>query len=294
MKTLTTLFNEERNQLKIDIDKATSPEQVVKLIQNRLDILENKYIGQLNIAQVRLFSLFLDTLRLSISTLTAANQIQVTTKEPQPILKQVTPSKKLILKALQGLIFLGLLSSEFSLTNITPGAWMAILLTSVLLGLEAVYQLDKNNQDLNSTEQVKSSQSILRVDSNLLLDNLSDALNTIDIAVAKVEVGSVSQDEFSIEELPELLNFIQKLMGASLLDRPQMAIELAKLLPQILREQGISAEIYRPQESNIDREYFDFEPSIDPDSKDYVTISPALMKGDRLLRRGRVIEPVAS
>jgi hypothetical protein len=52
--------------------------------------------------------------------------------------------------------------------------------------------------------------------------------------------------------------------------------------------------MYRPNEQPSYREYFDFEPSIDPSTKDYVTITPALLKGERLLRRGRVIEPTYS
>ena len=83
-------------------------------------------------------------------------------------------------------------------------------------------------------------------------------------------------------------------MGASFLNKPQMAGELVKLLPQILMSQGIRAQIYQPQEPDNYREYFDFEPSIDSSTKDYVTITPALLKGDRLLTRGRVIEPAYS
>jgi hypothetical protein len=83
-------------------------------------------------------------------------------------------------------------------------------------------------------------------------------------------------------------------MGASFLEKPQMALELTKLLPQIFMEQGIRVQIYRPEDAQNYREYFDFEPSIDRSAKDYVTITPALLKGDRLLRRGRVIEPAYS
>jgi hypothetical protein len=72
MKTLITLFGKERNQLETEIDKATNLEQVVQLVQSRLDNLERNYIGELSVAQVRLASFFLDTLRQSIATLTAA------------------------------------------------------------------------------------------------------------------------------------------------------------------------------------------------------------------------------
>ncbi len=297
LKTLLTLLSSERNQLQTDIDKATSVEQVVKLVQNRLDNLERIYTLQLNVAQVRLASFFLDTLRQSIATLAAANFLQVAPKEQKQITKKATNSpNRLILKLLKALIYIGILGWLFYLTETTPGAWMAILLTSVLLGLEVTLQLDLDKQENNSMSQelLKLPQPIIRVDSKVLLDNLADALNTIDLAVARVSEGNKHEDDLGIEELPELLNFLQRLMGASKLDKPQMAIALAKLLPQILMSQGICTQIYQPNDTDSYREYFDFEPSIDPETKDYVTITPALLKGDRLLRRGRVIEPVSS
>jgi hypothetical protein len=298
MKTISSLFSEERNQLQTDIDNTTNIEEIVKLVQNRLDNLERIYIEKLNLAQVRLASFFLDTLRQSIATLAAANYSQVAPTEKRQITNPGTKlfSSRVILKLLQGLIYIGILSSLFSLTKNTPGAWMAILLTSILLGLEVVLQLDLNNQQNSmSSELLELPQPILRVDSKIFLDHLGDALNTIDLAVARVEESNKHEgDDLVIEELPELLNFLQRLMGASKLDKPHMAHELAKLLPQILMSQGINTQIYRPNDPDSDRDYFDFEPSIDPDTKDHVTLTPALLKGDRLIRRGRVIEPAYS
>ncbi|MBE8999550.1 hypothetical protein IQ274_15260 [Nostoc sp. LEGE 12447] len=294
MKTISSLFNEERNQLQTDIDNTTSIEQIVKLVQNRLDNLERIYIEKLNLAQVRLASFFLDTLRQSIATLAAANYSQVAPTEQKQFTNPSTNlfSSRLILKLLKGLIYIGILGSLFSLTKTTPGAWMAILLTSLLLGVEVVLQLDlKNEQNSISSELLELPKPLLRVDSKVFLDHLGDALNTIDLAVARVEEWNKHEGDLAIEELPELLNFLQRLMGASKLDKPQMAYELAKLLPQILMSQGINAQVYR---SNSDRNYFDFEPSIDPDTKEHVTLTPALLKGDRLIRRGRVIEPAYS
>ncbi len=297
MKKLFTLFNEERHQLQTEIDKVTNVEQVVKLVQNRIDHLEKIYIGELNMAQVRSAAFFLDALRQSLATLTAANQIQVTIPESKQVTSQITKlsPNRLILKLLKTLLYIGILAWLFYLTETSPGAWMAILLASVLIGLEIVLQLDKDQQEnnSNSAELRELPQSVLKIDSKILLDNLGDALNTIDLAVARVEQGNQSLDDRAIEELPELLNFLQRLIGASFLDKPQMMLELTKLLPQILMEQGIRTQIYQPKDPHSDREYFDFEPSIDPDTKDFVTITPALLKGDRLLRRGRVIEPAS-
>ncbi|MBD1925545.1 hypothetical protein H6F74_04485 [Trichocoleus sp. FACHB-90] len=295
MKTLITLFGKERNQLETEIDKATNLEQVVQLVQSRLDNLERNYIGELSVGQIRLASFFLDTLRQSIATLTAANE---TRSQPQPekIVKQVRGfSNSLILKVLQGLISISILGSLFSLTQDTVGAWMDILLMTVLVGLEVVFQLEGGGENRSDSQQpVAPPKLIMQVDSKAFLDNLGDALNTIDLAVASAEQVKKPLEGSGIEELPELLNVVQRLTGASFLQKPQMALELTKLLPQILMEQGIRTQIYQPGDKHSGREYFDFEPSIDPEARDYVTITPALMKGDRLLRRGRVVEPAYS
>ena len=292
MKTLLTLFSEGRNELQAEIDKAIDLEQVIKLVHNQLDNLERIYVGQLSLAQVRLVNFFLETLRQSVATLTAANATksdpvgQITNQTMQS-----SPSR-LILKLLQGGICIGILGESFSLSRTAPGAWMAILLTSVLVGLEVILQLDRDNQS-GSPQLGYAPQLSVQVDSKVLLDNLADALNTIDQAITSAEVAKRPLGSSGIEELPELLNFLQRLMGASFLEKPVMTFELAKLLPQIFMEQGIQAQIYRADDEHS-REYFDFEPSIDRSAKDYVTVTPALLKGDRLLRRGRVIEPAYS
>lgn len=296
MKTLLTLFGKERNQLETEIDKATNLEQVVQLVQSRLDNLERNYIGELNVAQVRLASFFLDTLRQSIATLTAANETRISQPQPEKIVNRTRGlSNSLILKVLQGLISISILGSLFSLTQDTVGAWMDILLMTVLVGLEVVFQLEGGGENRSDSPQpVAPPKLIMQVDSKAFLDNLGDALNTIDLAVASAEQVKKPLDGSGIEELPELLNVVQRLTGASFLQKPQMALELTKLLPQILMEQGIRTQIYQPGDKHSGREYFDFEPSIDPEARDYVTITPALLKGDRLLRRGRVVEPAYS
>lgn len=291
MKTLLTLFSKGRSELQTEIDKATSLDAVVKLIQNRLDDLKTMYIGDLSVAQARLVLFFLDTLRQSVATLTAVNETQ-SRSDPQQIISQTHPNS--ILKLLQGIICLGILVLLFSLTRSAPLTWMSILLMSVLIGLEAAIQLGKgNSQNSLDAFQLEAPQIIVRVDSKVLLDNIADALNTIDRAVAQAEAVKNLDSNSEIEEMPELLNFLQTLMGVSSLENPDMTLELTKLLPQILLEQGIRVQSYRANDEHSSRGYFDFEPPID-DAKNYVTLAPALLKGEQVLRRGRVIEPAYS
>ncbi|MBD2252535.1 hypothetical protein [Nostoc parmelioides] len=294
MKTITSLFSEESNQLQTEINNLSNIEDVVKLVQNKLDNLERIYISELNITQVRFAAFFLDVLRQSIPILGAVEIAQIEATEHKQItnLALTSSPNRLILKVLKVLIYIGILGWLFYLTNTTPGAWMGILLTAVLLGLEVVLQLDKNRSSLPEVREV--AQPILKVDSRIILAQLADALNTIDLVIAGFAESDKAKDERNMEELPELLNFLQRLVGASSLNKPQMVMELTKMLPQILMSQGIRTQIYQAKAPHSDRTYFDFEPSIDPDNQDYVTITPALLKGDRLLRRGRVIEPAYS
>ncbi|BCL36592.1 hypothetical protein [Nostoc sp. MS1] len=292
MKTIVAIFSEERNQLQTDINNLDNVEDVVKVIQKRLDNIESSYIKELNVTQVRLAAFFLDVLRQSIVNITAVKIAQIPFKVEQNVYHKSFKSypNRLILKFLKILLYVGILGWLFYLTETTSAAWMGLLLTFVLLGLEVVLQLDEND---SSPQEVRELiQPVLKVDSNVILDNLVDALNTIDLIVARFAESDKYQDERNMEELPELLNFLQRLLGASSLNKPQMVVELTRLLPQILISQGIRAQNYQAPDS--DRTNFDFEPSIDPDTKDYVTITPALLKGDRLLRRGRVIEPAYS
>lgn len=293
MQKLLTLFGQERNSLATEIDKATSLDQVVKVVHTQLDNLERSYLGELNVVQIRLASVFLETLRQSIAAIAAAYETPVSTP---PVANPPTQpsSNRVILKGLQGLISVGILGSLVSLTPRVPGAWMAILLMTVLVGVEVVLQLDtRDRPSLPPPLQLPpTSRPVVRVDSRVLLDNLADALQTIDEAVDRVKDMNKAIDASGIEELPELLNLIQRLMGASFLNKPQMAIEVAKLLPQVLREQGIRAEIYQPDLRDSNRSYFDFEPSIDRSAKEILTVAPALVKGDRVILKGRVIEPV--
>lgn len=288
MQTLSTLFGKGRDELQTELDKATSPKQAVKLVKNQLDQLEKTYIDDLSVSQVRLVNFFLDTLRQSLS-IAATNDTRNSDKDLDQVDQNATPNPvRFILKLLQAIVCICILVSLFSLTKTAPAAWMPILLMSVLIGLEVSLQFDQKNQPSNNSEEVHIPK---QVDSKILLDNLENALSTIDNAVASYEQVNYSHSSSSLEDLTEILDILQRLLGASSLDNPLMTLELAKLIPQILLKQGIRVQSYHPNDEQSKSEYFDFEPSIDPDASYYVTLTPALLKGERLLCRGRVIEP---
>jgi hypothetical protein len=183
-------FGKGRSELQTELDQATSLEQAVKLVQNRLDDLKTIYISDLECDSSASGSLFLDTLRQSIATLTAANNTISGSAPQQTISTTWFSDNGLILKLLQALICVGILVSLFSLTRSAPLAWMTILLLSVLIGVEIAIQLDKDNHENSAGSLMPASVpqlTTIRVDSKILLDNLGDALNTIDRAIAQAE-----------------------------------------------------------------------------------------------------------
>ena len=148
MRTLLTLFGTERSELQTEINKATSLKQVIKVVQNRIDSLEKNYVGELSVTQVRLVKFFLETLRQSLSTLTAADEIKISDVESEQLVTQAVQSSpnNFILKLLQAIVSIGILVSLFSFTRTNFEAWTPILLMFVLLGLEAALHFDKSDR----------------------------------------------------------------------------------------------------------------------------------------------------
>jgi hypothetical protein len=131
----------------------------------------------------------------------------------------------------------------------------------------------------------------VRVDSKALLDHLADALGIIDRAVAEATGREQPNSPAQLEDLSELLDFLQDLLGDSILEEAQSTLKRTKTLPHILMTQGIEVTIYQPSSEPRARQYFDFEPSLDRSLKNAITLPPAFIKDDRVLRRGRVLEP---
>jgi hypothetical protein len=58
----------------------------------------------------------------------------------------------------------------------------------------------------------------------------------------------------------------------------------------------METRVYQPngEPSGQDWAMFEFEPSLEPDSPEYVTMKPAFVKGDEVILQGRVIEPATT
>ncbi|KST65878.1 hypothetical protein [Mastigocoleus testarum] len=143
----------------------------------------------------------------------------------------------------------------------------------------------------------------LEVDINSLLSQLYQAFQSIDLSVAAYANRS-KEEKVSLPGLEnnlDLLEYLQELMADCLDEDIQLPISVRRRIEQattILRHHGIEALVYQHtgelHGDRVDDLMFYFEPSIDPEVKEYITLKHALIKDGRVLLPGCVIEPVSN
>ncbi|MGH3897663.1 MAG: hypothetical protein ACRDTA_05295 [Pseudonocardiaceae bacterium] len=93
-----------------------------------------------------------------------------------------------------------------------------------------------------------------------------------------------------MSEAKRLLELLQELLKAKVLEKPEMALETIDRLRLFLRSEGIEVVDYKPQShSDVDK-YFDFDNEADRSAGGGYLKTPALVQVSprRVLRRGRV------
>ena len=143
-------------------------------------------------------------------------------------------------------------------------------------------------------------ESKLEVDINSLLSQLYQTFQSIDSSVAAYANRSKEEKTSlpGLENNLDLLEYLQELMADSLDEEIQLPVSIRRRIEQattILRHYGIEALVYQhTQEDDTDTAedlMFYFEPSIDSDNTEYITLKHALVKDGRVLLPGCVIEP---
>ncbi|MDJ0900276.1 MAG: hypothetical protein QNJ55_15845 [Xenococcus sp. MO_188.B8] len=149
--------------------------------------------------------------------------------------------------------------------------------------------------EIGETVRVKSP--LWRINSqsvDAILDYLQERLETIDQEVASVDDKPKDiTPKPKLEDHQDLLEWLQKLMGETRQEQaqlPKFTRQRIDELGMILKFHGVEAEFYQASEEEDTWSKFDFEPSLNPNIKEYITIKPALIKGDRVLLRGLVYQ----
>ncbi|MBW4632197.1 MAG: hypothetical protein KME30_09925 [Iphinoe sp. HA4291-MV1] len=161
-------------------------------------------------------------------------------------------------------------------------------------------QLSENAGIVTQLEHSKNNLKI-GVDIDKLLDHLHQAFQSIDLTVAAYGGTEEKAPKPGLENYLDLLEYLQDLMADALDEQNQLPTAVRRRIEQaatILRRYGIETRVYQPtQEQDVDGyawSMFYFEPSLDSQMIDYITLKHAFVKDDQVLLPGSVVEPTSS
>ncbi len=157
-------------------------------------------------------------------------------------------------------------------------------------------KLPENSSIIPQVESQKEVKISLNIDK--LLEHLYQAFHSIDLTVAAYGVREEKASKLGLENNLDLLEYLQDLMADALDKQTQLPTDVRRRIEQaatILRHYGIETRVYQPlQEENLGIEalsMFYFEPSLDPQVTDYITLKHAFVKDNQVILPGSVIEP---
>jgi hypothetical protein len=344
MKTLVFHYQEIKEGLKSQLETAQTTEQVVQLLQDRINQLADlngDYIRGLTPQQARLATILLrvfnhytnilslvnlqnsssNTLEQSsnntnlqqenesgltnftadtLSPLTKFFQIDKhlsTLTSPdyykQALRQQVQQNHGVISGVITGALS-GLCAGGYS--------WGFIgAIAGGVIGKIVQPKQSLENTNLTSLPEPHKNEFKIGVDIDRLLIHLYQAFQSIDITVAAYGEREEKAISPGLENNLDLLEYLQELMADALDEQTQLPITVRRRIEQaatILRHYGIQAQTYQPTAGQSQKaealSIFYFEPSLDPEVTNYITLKPALVKDDQLLLPGYVIEPASS
>lgn len=302
MKSLIDYYTQIETRLSKEIQRATTQEQVVQIIQDKIRIIshhDSEYILGLTDSQRTLAWEKLESLSKSFNILTAIKLPQVHAEEHSQSHHHKPHHKD---NSNQEMIHIGIGALSGGIAGTLTG--VPIVGTAVGIAVGAGVGVASNLMPKNEeTEKVESKTTVenevprLRLNLSLILSNLSQGFKEIDLAVARcLEDRKKQPDKPSLDKLTDVLEVLQDLMGEELDDQnqiPTLVSKQLKRIPSVLRHYGMEARVYQPKGEPSDQDWamFEFEPSLEPDLQEYVTMKPAFIKGDEVILQGRVIEP---
>jgi hypothetical protein len=302
MKTLLEHYKKNDSEFRRKLQSSDSITKISELVQDelrRLADIDGEYIGSLTKPQARVALSMLEAFRLSFRILTkeqpqSINSVSHTIDTSQqaddaPISPIDGVLGGLAGGALGGAIAGGVIGGAIG------GVLGAFGATVALKTMHFVNPPHKSTSTKSPTGSLEMNPTGIAPDKNELLAYLEQTFKVIDQTVAEYSrLSEPVEYKPKLEDHPEVLEFMQNLMGETLTLETQLPLifqSRVKELSSILRKYGIRSQAYQENAPDTVKGLFDFEPSLDPNLQNYVMTKPAFTKGDQILLRGRVIEP---
>lgn len=282
MSTLTELFDQHHAQLRRRLGDELPPEQLVQEVRSWLGSLLT-LAGQekdRSLTGRRMLGFFLDVVNAGVTTLTSCEAR--TAKHRQPLRSSSTASRgDWFLRVVQVAVAAALGSALYQSEN-----FFGLILLTALVLLDAREWFVKSP---SSTAPVTLSEPTpdIRINVNAFLSRLREMLRTMDVALGEV-ARAPSTPTSSLGEDTAFLELFQELLYAESVGDGTFALKQLKPLIFLLEKHGIRVERFSAERAFL----FDAVPSLDPKSRGWLTLKPALVnKEGKPLRRGLVTEP---
>ena len=316
MKTLVSSYQEIKEKLKSQLEAIETTEQIVKILQDEISKLvdfNGDYILSLTPRQARLATAMLNDLNQYTSILGLAKLQDSTPNAPEKsnsnglseLTSKISPLTKIFQTEnnLQALTRQVQISRDF-ISSLLAGGVAGTLAGGYLWGLVGaitggaiakIVQPKKSleNTDIPALPESRQNEIKIGIDIDKLLDHLYQAFQSIDMTVAAYGAREEKALKPGLENDLDLLEYLQDLMADALDEQTQLPTAVRRRIEQaatILRHYGIQARVYQSSEEQ-DQGMFYFEPSLDPEITDYITLKHAFVKDDQVLLPGYVIEP---
>ncbi|KAB8321025.1 hypothetical protein SD81_005770 [Tolypothrix campylonemoides VB511288] len=174
-------------------------------------------------------------------------------------------------------------------------------ITGGLIGKIVQQTLSSENTGVVSQPEPPKNTFKTSIDIDKLLEHLYQAFQSIDLTVTAYGGTEEKAPKPGLENHLDLLEYLQDLMADGLDEQTQLPTAVRRRIEQaatILRRYGIETRVYQPsEEQDLAMEawsMFYFEPSLDPQITDYITLKQAFVKDNQVLLPGSVIEPASS
>ncbi|MGB7413744.1 MAG: hypothetical protein WA902_06020, partial [Thermosynechococcaceae cyanobacterium] len=301
------IYSEKRSRIQREIEASENNSEIVEIVQRELQKLadiKGEYIGNLTKSQARIALSMLEAFRTSFVMLEKGQRpvsepYQYTTDAINDSSEEESGSPDNLAFDLADLAVTGACAAGGAMVAGPPGAAVGAaggtVVSSVFKKATRIPK-ERNKVDIHSSaKEAEVNQSEATLDTLEILRYLEQAFDVIDQTVT--EYGRISEPVVhkpQIEDHPEVLKFIQDLMGEIQSFKNEIPpIFQARLreISSILRKYGIRSQIYQEDASEQIKELFEYETSLDDTLKNETMLTPAFLRDGKLLIPGRVLKP---
>lgn len=298
MKYLAEYFENNKDDIIQKLRSSKSLEETNSIIQKYLKELmdmNGEYINSLTLAQSRVAVSLLETFRASIDLLAntspaaapAADAVKVEPKTQIPVIEKEMTRGAVVGGALSGALIGTLVGGVLGTILGTVGG------TLVGTGIKNINITSKEGtikQPIVLDASTADQEGLI----NEIVAYLEQICTIIDQVIAQSEKAPETKPaQPTIVDHPEVMSLFQSILGESIQakDPNDPSVATAKEVSAILRKYKVRVEVFQNDKESENADWFDFEPNLNDDQDGYITLEPALLQENKVVCRGRVIEP---